>query len=307
MASRPQILACGLTSSALGRRTRRGRYETVFRGVYRVGPSATHLTRPSAAALAVGPNAVISHSTAARVYGWLAPADAWRFDRADSVTPRRRIEGGVSVDATLLRGNRRSRPGLRVHCAGSLTSDEATTVAGIPVTTPIRTVLDAAAQLDAFTVERVVAAALRTGAVDRAALSVACSRYRGRRGIGRLRQVLDRPEMPRFTRSEAERRVLKAIRDSGLPTPRANVTAGPYEVDFLWDNLNVVLEVDGFEFHSSRRSFESDRERDGWLQAEGLLVVRLTWRQITREPMKTMVQLGRTLARRSAERGTRLA
>lgn len=73
-----------------------------------------------------------------------------------------------------------------------------------------------------------------------------------------------------------------------------------YEVDFLWRQQRVVVEIDGFRFHSTRRSFESDRRKDATLQAAGLLTNRITWNQMQTEAYAVIARLATTLARRSA-------
>lgn len=102
---------------------------------------------------------------------------------------------------------------------------------------------------------------------------------------------------PALTRSEAEERFLALVRKARLPDPAANVTVGGYEVDFFWDFGGLVVEVDGFAFHSSARMFESDRRRDADLAAAGVRVMRVTWRQIVSEPEALLVRLAQALAR----------
>ena len=99
-----------------------------------------------------------------------------------------------------------------------------------------------------------------------------------------------------MTRSEAERRLLALIRRARLPIPRTNVRIGRHEVDFHWPEQRLVLEVDGYAFHSSRRAFERDRLRDAELQALGQRVMRATWRQIEREPQALLVLIAGALA-----------
>jgi very-short-patch-repair endonuclease len=81
-----------------------------------------------------------------------------------------------------------------------------------------------------------------------------------------------------------------------LPHPVVNVTVGGYEIDFLWDPGRLVVEVDGFAYHSSARMFERDRRRDADLTAAGLRVMRVTWRQIVSEPEALVVRLAQALA-----------
>lgn len=100
----------------------------------------------------------------------------------------------------------------------------------------------------------------------------------------------------RLTRSEAERRLLALIRDAHLPVPETNVRVAGHEVDARWPRERLVVEVDGFAFHASRRSFERDRRRDLDLAAAGWRVVRVTWRQVTREPQVVVARLAAALA-----------
>mgnify|MGYP001018653413 FL=1 len=125
-------------------------------------------------------------------------------------------------------------------------------------------------------------------------------------GTRRLRELLDRLDGPRLTRSEAEARLLALLRRSRLPLPSTNVRVGRYEVDMLWSSHRLAVEVDGFAFHGTRAAFERDRVRDADLQALGLRVIRVTWRQIVEEPEATVARLAGMLAASSQEiaRGT---
>ena len=109
------------------------------------------------------------------------------------------------------------------------------------------------------------------------------ARYPHRRGTGVLRRVLTRETSPALTRSEAERRFLHLLRAAGIPPTDTNVRLGAYEVDFLWRSERLVVEVDGYAYHSTRAAFERDRRRDADLQALGYRVLRVTWRQLVEE------------------------
>ena len=111
-----------------------------------------------------------------------------------------------------------------------------------------------------------------------------------------LRQLLERDAPPALTRSVAEDRFLAVVRAAPIPEPEVNVLIGRYEVDFLWRLQRLVVEVDGFEFHSSRTEFESDRLRDAELQASGFRVIRVTWQQLTRQPKAMLARLAEALA-----------
>jgi very-short-patch-repair endonuclease len=101
---------------------------------------------------------------------------------------------------------------------------------------------------------------------------------------------------PALTRSEAERRLLALVRAARLPEPEANACVNGYEVDFVWRGRNLIVEVDGYAFHSSRRSFERDRRRDVELVTAGYRVLHFTRRQITDEPEALIATLAAALA-----------
>jgi len=123
-------------------------------------------------------------------------------------------------------------------------------------------------------------------------------RNRRRRGTATLRAVLELDGGPARTRSEAERILLALLRRAALPSPETNARLGPYEVDFVWRQERLVVEVDGYAFHADRRAFERDRVRDGELQARGIRVIRVTWRQLTDRPETVLARIARALARR---------
>lgn len=102
---------------------------------------------------------------------------------------------------------------------------------------------------------------------------------------------------PAFTRSEAEARFLASVRKARLGAPATNTVVVGHEVDFLWRAERLVVEIDGFAFHASRHAFDADRRRDADLTAAGLRVLRVTWRQITKEPEAIIARVAQALAR----------
>lgn len=86
-------------------------------------------------------------------------------------------------------------------------------------------------------------------------------------------------EAPR-TRSELERAFLDLCRDHGLPTPEVNTILHGFEVDALFRSANLVVELDSYAYHRTRRSFEEDRARDLALKFHGIDVIRLTHRAL---------------------------
>jgi very-short-patch-repair endonuclease len=101
---------------------------------------------------------------------------------------------------------------------------------------------------------------------------------------------------PGFTRSEAERLALDLIRRAGLPAPETNQRVEGFEVDLLWRGHNLIVEIDGWAYHSMRSSFEHDRRRDQRLITAGWRVIRVTWRQLTQRPEAIVATLATALA-----------
>ena len=241
-----------------------------------VTPPRAHLI---AAVLACGPRAVLSHASAGAL---------WGINEAT----------GTAIDVTVPRPLDRRHDGIRLHRPRALHDDERTEREGIPVTTPLRTLADLASVRTARDLERDIARAERAGLVRPADLSSLAERYAARPGSAALRAVVGVVHGPQLTRSEAEVRFLALVRRANLPAPRVNATLSGLEIDFLWPDHGLAVEVDGYRFHDSRASFERDRHRNARLAANGIQVIPLTWRQIVNDELGTAVLLARALARR---------
>lgn len=284
--TRPELIELGLTPEMVDCRLRSGRLQRLHRGVYLLGDLVGGLrprrSREMAAVLACGPRAWVSHQSCGALW--------------EITSPERR---GGPVHITLV-GRACARPGIRAHRVRELPAEDATVLDGIPLTKPGRTLLDLAGQLRPRALEQAIARAERLELTDADELRRLVRRAGRRPGIGVLRVVLgdgaEGSPQPALTRSPAEEVLLAAIRRARLPAPELNARVGDYEADFFWPALGVVVEVDGFAHHSSRRSFERDHRRDLELASRGLTVVRVTWRQITAEPDAVLVRLARTLA-----------
>ena len=279
--TRDQLVEAGVPAHAIDYRVKRGRLHRLYRGVYRVGAHATDFGKETAAVLACGEAAVLSHRSAAGLWEMLP------------FPPH-----GVPVEVTLLQGCRRPGPSVCVHRFSRLDPDEMTHLQGIPVTTPVRTLLDLAGSVNARKVEQALAAALRERLTDREEIRGLLARYPRRSGAPILGALVDRDREPAFTRSEAEVRFLKLIRKARLQMPEVNASVGGYEVDFLWRGQRLIVEIDGFAFHSSSGAFERDRRRDAVLTGAGFRVIRVTWRQVTKEPEALLVSLAQALVRK---------
>jgi hypothetical protein len=157
---------------------------------------------------------------------------------------------------------------------------------GIPVTSVARTLLDLAEIMDRRGLERMFEEAERTRLLDLRAVEQACARGHGRRGLkpilSHLRTLGPAPE----TRSELERRFVALCRELALPLPEVNALVAGFEVDAVWNDRGLVVELDGYEYHGTRLAFERDRARDAALQVAGYRVVRVTYRRLAEEPEK---------------------
>jgi very-short-patch-repair endonuclease len=276
--ARAQLLRIGLTRNEIDNWVRSARLHSLYRGVYLLGnPRPTGGARELGAVLACGPGAVVSHRSAA----WL-----WRLlARVDDV-----------IDITVAGRHCGAKPSIRMHRLVALDRRDVRKLGGIPVTSPARTVLDLARVVSSRELERAVAEAEARRLVRRSELVSLLARLPGRPGAAALRSLIEDDGAPALTRSQAEDRLLAVIRAAELPPPEVNVRIGRYEVDFLWREQQLVVEVDGFRYHSSRDAFERDRLRDAELGGMGLRVMRVTWRQIVRAPEALVARIATALA-----------
>jgi very-short-patch-repair endonuclease len=161
---------------------------------------------------------------------------------------------------------------------------------GIRVTSPIRTVIDLATQLDSRHLERIVNAADRLDLVNPESLRTAIARMSGRRGVPHLRRVLDRRTFT-LTDSELERRFLRLVRRAGLPMPQTGVRLNGFKVDFHWPELGLVVETDGLRYHRTPAQQAVDRRRDQAHTAAGLTTLRFTHAQVAYDPDEVIAVL----------------
>ena len=228
-----------------------------------------------AAVLACGPGAVLSHRSALELHG--------------AAKPSRRLP---SVTAPAIR---RKRPRIEVHTSTTLTAEDVTTVDAIPCTSVARTLLDFAEIARPRDLARTVEEVERIGLFDGRAVDDVLNRANGRRGTGRLRRAIAEWQEPAFTRSEAERRALALIEAAALPSPSVNTWVAGHEVDLYWPEHKLVVEIDGYAFHSTRQALERDASRDADLDDAGLRVRRVTWRQLEHEPEAVSRRLRKAL------------
>jgi predicted transcriptional regulator of viral defense system len=263
--ARSQLVAAGIGRGAIDHRLALRRLLPVHRGVFAVGHTASSRYGAwMAAVLAAGTGAVLSHRSAAAL---------WRI--SDKVP--------ATIDVIAPR-HRRSRPPLVVHRI-RLESDEVTVVRGIPVTTPARTLLDLTAVLEPRQLERAITEAEVQRLTSPTSIDALIERHPNRRGTAALRRIVaKRHEIGKtVTRSELEAAFLAFVEDHGLPRPRTNTrihVPGGLVVDAAWPDERLVVELDSYGIHTTRRNFEDDRARDRALTVAGWRTVRVTWRQL---------------------------
>jgi hypothetical protein len=271
-----ELLDCGLSPRQVEVRVRAGRLHPMHRGVYAVGhPNVPLEGRFLAAVRACGARAVLSHFSAAAVWGFVA----W---------------DGRHPEITVPTAGTRRHPAVRVHRTAALAREHVVRHHGIPVTTPVRTILDLASILDGKPLRRAVREAQGLQRVSARELVAALESRRGRRGTARLARILATGPAP--TRSALEDVVLDLILRGGLEHPAVNV---PLEVggrrrvipDFRWPDQRLVIEADGAAWHDNAMRREDDAERQALLEAHGERVLRVTWRQAVANPGETLARI----------------
>lgn len=275
MLSLAELRACGLSRKAVARRVQHGRLHPVHRGVFAVGHPWLPLEgRFLAAVKACGAGAVLSHRSAAALWGIVA----WD-DRHPEVT--------VCGSAT------RAHAGLRVHRTAGWEAGDVSLRAGVPVTAPARTLLDLAASLPPRALRRAVRHAQSLNLTSVREIAELIARSRGRRGVARLAATV--ADGPAPTRSELEDVVLDLILRGGLAHPDVNVPLvlerRRVVPDFRWPAARLVLEADGARWHGSAIARADDAERQALLERHGERVLRVTWEQAMARPAQTLARL----------------
>jgi predicted transcriptional regulator of viral defense system len=269
-----ELRRCGLSDSAVARGVRSGRLHVLHRGVYAVGHR--HLTQQArflAAVKACGRSAVLSHYSAAAL---------WGFVEWDDRRP----------DVTVISRGGRSQEGIRVHRTQGLEASDRMRREGVPVTSPARTLLDLAAILSYASLRRAVRQAQALQRISVRQLTERLGTAGRRRGTGKLRRIVASGPAP--TRSELEDAVLDLVLTGGFAHPEVNVPlplAGRRIVpDFRWPAVRVVVEADGAAWHDNRLAREADAERQALLEAYGETVIRVTWSQVLTRPAQTLAR-----------------
>jgi very-short-patch-repair endonuclease len=267
--TRRQLVELGLSDDAIAYRVGLGRLHRVHAGVYGVGrPPKTALERAAAAVLACGVDAALSHVSALALWGFVKH---WPT-RFDVTIPGNRRPKGIAVH----RAKTLQRPDLRRHHA-------------IRVTSPARTLLDSAPTLTDRAFTRAVNDALLSQHLKRWQLAELLERCGSHPGTALLTPFLTHRGGP--TRSEFEDAFLAFCERFRLPRPVVNTRVAGHEVDAFFEAEQLIVELDGYEFHSSRDAFERDRDRDAEAMVSGIGTVRITWLRLIDESEEEAARL----------------
>lgn len=268
----PQLRGLGLDRYWVRRRVEQGLLHRVYRGVYSVGvPKVSTRGRYLAAVMACWPSTWL---------GYRSAADLWR------------LRPNASHVEVIVVARRHGPPGVRVHWTRMAAPQDFTVHDGISVTTPARTLLDLSAVIKPHELAVAIDRAERLGLFDLRATTELLDRARGRRGASLLRQMIAAYE-PSTQKSELERR-FKALIETTTDIPRPTFNAavsgetGTHEVDAFWPKQRLAVQLDGFEFHRTRRDRERDAASDADLELAGERVMRLTWDDVALHGERTL-------------------
>jgi len=266
-----ELRICGMSADAVKVRVRNGRLHPLYRGVYAVGHTMPSLEGHFLAAVkACGPTAVLSHFSAAALYGVVR----WDYRYPE-----------VTVTGTA----KRRHPGINTHRTATPDRNHHK---GIPVTTPARTLIDLAATLPYKAVRRTIREAQRN-LVTIPEILTTLDHLGPRRGTANLTKILATGYAP--TRSELEDAVLDLILKAGFQHPDVNqplrIKKRRVVPDFRWPSARLVIEADGAEWHDNRLAREDDAERQAILEAHGERVIRVTWAQAIAHRAQTLQRI----------------
>jgi very-short-patch-repair endonuclease len=269
-----QLHALGLSRYRARHKVRTGWLRAVHRGVYAVGQvPLSDRGRYTAAVLACGPDAALSHRPAGELWGLYR-----KVSRIVVTVPRRRS----------------GPPDVEVHESRLLEPEHFTLLDGIRVTSVARTLLDLAAIVSPTELARAIDRAERGDLFDLAAIDDVLCRARGRKGARALRRAVAEWR-PSYTRSELETGFEELVGEARLPQAQVNVLVPGerhvHEVDAFWPLSALVVQLDGFAFHRTRRDRERDASTDADLELAGFRVLRLTWGDVVVNRARTARRL----------------
>lgn len=217
-----------------------------------------------AAVLSCGEGAMLSHRSAAALWGF-----------GD--------EHPDYIEISVRRHHKVRRDGIRVHDRAGLWDRDIGSRLGIPATRPVRTFLDLTMAAGPKTVERAINEADKLDVIDAEALRRALDDYPAQPGVRPLRQILDEHTF-RLSDDELERRFRPIAAAAGLPVPLTKLMVNEFEVDFFWPDLGLVVETDGWRYHRTPAAQTRDALRFQTHTAAGLTPLRFSHYQVKYEP-----------------------
>ncbi len=229
-----------------------------------------------AAVLACDKGAVLSHRSA---------AELWDIGR----------EAQGLIDVSVRHPTKVRRRGLRVRQRPTLRLEDIVRRNRLPVTSPVRTLVDLATELSPLALERAVNEADKRDLVDPEALRTVLDRYAGEPGAPLLRQLLDKRTF-RLSDSDLEILFRPIALEAGLPFPVSKQIVNGWEVDFYWPELGLVVETDGLRYHRTASSQTRDARRDRAHALAGMTPLRFTHYEIKHEPAVVRAELNRAAA-----------
>jgi very-short-patch-repair endonuclease len=263
--TRQDLLDLGFSAEAIKHRVSKGRLHPVFRGVYAVGrPHLEREGRWMAAVLACGPEAALSHRSAAAL---------WGFGK----------EHADYVDVSVMRSSEARIRGIRCHRRPTLPAAEITLRWGVPLTRPVQTFLDLVSVMGPRDLERAINEADKLDVIDADQLRHALDDHPGEMGVRPLRRILDKHTF-RLSDDELERLFRSLAASAGLPVQLTKHVVNEFEVDFYWPDLGLVVETDGWRYHRTPSAQSRDALRFQVHVANGLTPLRFSHYQVKYEP-----------------------
>lgn len=274
LVTQAQLSGLGVGRRTIERWVASGRLRAVHREVYGFGPRPlTKRGKWLAAVLAMGPEAFLSHRSAAALWG---------------------LHGDQpKVDVTAPRGKQvlPGRKGIKVHRC-QFDPGEVTMRDGIPVSTVARTLFDLAERSRPYEMKKAWDEASRLKLLRVPEVLAVYERGRGRRARTHIRPfLLLEQRYVEDAASPLEDRFAEFVVAQRLPPPQVNVLVGEDVVDALWPAVRLIVELDSWEFHGHRAAFEEDRDRDAEHLLDGYRTIRVTHRKLSEEPKRLAAQI----------------
>lgn len=271
-----QVIQLGIPKTTFYRMVRRGWWTQKHRGVYlRAGTEETPFQEAIAAVFACGPQAFASRRTAGRVWGFEIPAP----DRPEVTVL---IDRRLSPNGVLVHRTRRTRP------------TDFTTFHRVPLSTPMRTLLELSPLVSERELEVALDYAHRRALVSIESLAAYLAHVGNRSlpGSRVLRAIVALRDPRRPLGSDLESELFHLLRTVGLPLPIpqhwVDTRKGPRRIDFAYPERGIAIEADGYEYHSGLGAFDDDRIRQNEVEELGWTFRRFTWSHVREHPMEVV-------------------